>query len=122
MRQIWIPGIVAIAIAGCASGTMPDRTEDIAAQWRHPDGTGVSSTEIAQARTDCTRASAREATAAEAGLGSNPAYNPGGEGLINAPPGSVATDRVDSPTSWVTSQTAIPLADCLEAQGLVPAQ
>jgi hypothetical protein len=122
MRHIWIPGIVVIAIAGCTSGTMPDRTEDVAAQWRQQDGAGVSSAEIAQARTDCVRASARQLTAVEAGLGSNPAYHPGGEGLSSAPAGSVATDRVDAPTSWVTSQTAIPLADCLEARGLVPAQ
>lgn len=122
MRQTWIVGAVLVALASCTSGTIPDATDDLVTLWRHKDGTVVSSTELAEARINCVRASVQEPAAAGTGIASNPAYYPGGEGLTNAPPGSGAIDRMNLPTSTSIGQTATPLADCLEASGFIPAQ
>lgn len=105
--------VAAAAIAGCAV----QRNEDVAALWRHQDGTAVSSSEIAQARTACVRASARELAPAETDFTSNPAFHPGGEGLDPRR----STMDLNSPTWRNTGRPPIPLADCLEGRGFVRA-
>lgn len=118
MRQIWTLIVVAVAIVGCASERNDD--DKLAAMWRHQDGTAVSSAEITEARTACVRASARELAPAETDFRRDPAFHPGGEGLIGTRRGS--TDSINSPVWRSVGRTPIPLADCLQSRGFVRAQ
>jgi hypothetical protein len=121
MRQIWIPVVAALAIAGCASETREEGNANIAATWRHEDGTVVSGTEYAQARALCERDSQRQSALAESGIAGNPLYHPGGAGLQGAPPGAGFPSTVESPNAAAVGQTAVPLADCLRSRGFVRA-
>jgi hypothetical protein len=121
MRQIWIPVVAALAIAGCASETREEGNANIAATWRHEDGTAVSGTEYAQARALCERDSQRQSALAESGIAGNPLYHPGGAGLQGAPPGAGFPSTVESPNAAAVGQTAVPLADCLRSRGFVRA-
>jgi hypothetical protein len=121
MRQIWIPVVAALAIAGCASETREEGNANIAATWRHEDGTAVSGTEYAQARALCERNSQRQSARAESGIAGNPLYHPGGAGLQGAPPGAGFPSTVESPNAAAVGQTAVPLADCLRSRGFVRA-
>jgi hypothetical protein len=113
MRQLWILAVATVAIAGCAS----ERDDEMAAMWRHQDGTAVSGAEVAQARTACVRAGARELAPAETDFRSDPVFHPGGEGL-NTHRGS---PDLNSPTWRNVGRAPIPLAACFEAAGLVRA-
>jgi hypothetical protein len=122
MRQIWIPVVAALAIAGCASETREEGNANIAATWRHEDGTAVSGTEYAQARALCERDSQRQSALAESrDIAGNPLYHPGGAGLQGAPPGAGFPSTVESPNAAAVGQTAVPLADCLRSRGFVRA-
>lgn len=120
MRQVWIQIMTAVAIAGCTSGTEVDRNQDMAAMWRHQDGTLVSATEYAQARAVCERTGTREPLP-NTGFASNPIYHPGGEGLTAASPGTGFLSPLNSPNSTRVGQEAVPLADCLRSRGFVQA-
>jgi hypothetical protein len=120
MRQVWIQLVTAVAIAGCTSGTEVDRNQDVASMWRHEDGTAVSGTEYAEARTACERTGVRESQR-YAGPASNPAYRPGGEGLMATPPGAGFLSPIESPNSTAVGQGAVPLGDCLRSKGFVRA-
>jgi hypothetical protein len=113
MRQIWTLIVAAAAIAGCAS----ESDEDVAARWRHQDGSPVSGGEIAEARTACVRAGARELAPAETDWRSNPAFHPGGQGLIR----HRVDDSPDSPLWRSLGHSALPIAECLQSRGLVRA-
>jgi len=121
MRQIWIPVVAALAIAGCASETREEGNANIAATWRHEDGTAVSGTEYAQARALCERDSQRQSALAESGIAGNPLYHPGGAGLQGAPPGAGFPSAVEAPNAAAAGQTVVPLADCLRSRGFVRA-
>jgi hypothetical protein len=122
MRHIWIPVVAALAIAGCASGTREEGNENIAATWRHEDGTVVSGTEYAQARALCERDSQRQSALAESSdIAGNPLYHPGGAGLQGVPPGSGFPSTVEAPNAAAAGQAVVPLADCLRSRGFVRA-
>ena len=116
MRQVWILAVVAVTLAGCA----PEHDDEVAAMWRHQDGTAVSSAEISEARTACVRASARELTPAETDFRRDPVFHSGGEGLIGRRRN--AADSIDSSIWRNGGRTPVPLADCLLSRGLVRAQ
>jgi hypothetical protein len=113
MRQIWTLLVAASVIVGC---TPTESDADVAARWRHPDGTAVGSAEIAAARTACLRAGIRELPPSEAGFTSDPAFHPGGEGL--EPRGALGAMNT-SPWRQI-GRSPMPLADCLDAKGYVP--
>jgi len=103
--------LVAVAIAGCTV----ESDDDIAATWRHGDGTPVGGIEIAQARTACVRAGTRELSPAETDFARDPAFHPGGVGLED----DRRATGLSSPLWRSIGRQPIPLADCLAAQGYV---
>ncbi|HEX3498331.1 MAG TPA: hypothetical protein VHT04_03320 [Stellaceae bacterium] len=113
MRQIWTVLVAAFVIVGC---TPAESDADVASKWRHPDGTAISSAEVAEARNACVRAATRELGPAEAGFTNDPAFRPGGEGL--EPRG--ALESMNSSPWRQIGRMPVPLADCLEAKGYVP--
>jgi hypothetical protein len=113
MRKVWTL-VVAVAIAGCTI----ESDEQVASTWRHQDGTPVSGAEIAQARTACVGASARELAPMELGFAGQPGLYPGGMGLED---GRASMDS-NSPLWPSAGRQSIPLADCLADKGFVPSQ
>ena len=120
-------GPLLIGIAGCAAVTPSQSALAGGTQWRTADGRPVGDAELAMLRRACL---AQPGAVPMDPLGTvaspaavNPAFHPGGAGLMNTTPIGVASSG--APVAVQATPTGgaagLPLDACLESKGLVKA-
>lgn len=116
-----------MGLAGCALVSPSQSAAANGAQWRTADGRPIGTAEFAMLRRSCELRPGEapiDPLGTNAGpVAANPAFHPGGAGLMNTTPIGVASSG--APVAVVATPAGVgtvpPLDQCLESKGLVKA-